>query len=137
MVGYKLSKNDWVTPLFVIFRSVREKLLVTVFLDHPVPVGTSAVGTSAYQEYQEDRDQISGATYISDVVFDIFPPWWHFVMMGICWETLTIIIIITSASHMRSNHKIFGIVHDLGQLISSVDLYLIKFSTIINTFVVH
>ena len=38
MVGYKLSKNDWVTPFFVIFRSVREKLLVTVFLDHPVPI---------------------------------------------------------------------------------------------------
>ena len=36
MVGYKLSKNDWVTPSFVIFRSVREKLLVTVFFDHPV-----------------------------------------------------------------------------------------------------
>ena len=36
MVGYKLSKNDWVTPLFVIFRSVREKLLVTVFLEHPI-----------------------------------------------------------------------------------------------------
>ena len=36
MVGYKLLKNDWVTPFFVIFRSVREKLLVTVFLDHPV-----------------------------------------------------------------------------------------------------
>ena len=36
MVGYKLPKNDWVTPFFVIFRSVREKLLVTVFLDHPV-----------------------------------------------------------------------------------------------------
>ena len=36
MVGYKLSKNDWVTPFFVIFRSVREKLLVTVFFDHPV-----------------------------------------------------------------------------------------------------
>ena len=36
MVGYKLSKNDWVTPFFVIFRSVREKLLVTVFFEHPV-----------------------------------------------------------------------------------------------------
>ena len=36
MVGYKLSKNNWVTPSFVIFRSVREKLLVTVFFDHPV-----------------------------------------------------------------------------------------------------
>ena len=36
MVGYKLSKNDWVTPFFVIFRSVREKFLVTVSFDHPV-----------------------------------------------------------------------------------------------------
>ena len=36
MVGYKLSKNDWVTPFFVIFRSFREKLLVTVSFDHPV-----------------------------------------------------------------------------------------------------
>ena len=36
MVRYKLSKNDWVTPFFVIFRSVREKLLVTVSFDHPV-----------------------------------------------------------------------------------------------------
>ena len=36
MVGYKLSKNDWVTQFFVIFRSVREKLLVTVFFEHPV-----------------------------------------------------------------------------------------------------
>ena len=26
------------------------------------------VDTSGYQEYQEDQDQISGATYISDVV---------------------------------------------------------------------
>ena len=39
MVGYKLSKNDWVTPFFVIFRSVREILLVTVFFDHPVARG--------------------------------------------------------------------------------------------------
>ena len=31
-------------------------------------VGTSAVGTSGYQEYQEDQDQISGATYISDAI---------------------------------------------------------------------
>ena len=36
MVGYKFSKNDWVTPFLVIFRSVREILLVTVFLEHPV-----------------------------------------------------------------------------------------------------
>ena len=41
MVGYKLSKNDWVTPFFVIFRSVREKLLVTVSFDHPVSLTDS------------------------------------------------------------------------------------------------
>ena len=34
--AYKLSKNDWVMPFFVIFRFAREKLLVTVSLDHPV-----------------------------------------------------------------------------------------------------
>ena len=34
MVAYKLSKNGWVMPFFVIFRLVREKLLVTVALDH-------------------------------------------------------------------------------------------------------
>ena len=39
-----------------------------------VPVGTNAVGTSGYQEYQEDQDQISGATYISDVVFGLWDP---------------------------------------------------------------
>ena len=38
MVAYKLSKNGWVMPFFVIFRLVREKLLVTVALDHPVVV---------------------------------------------------------------------------------------------------
>ena len=48
MVGYKLSKNDWVTPFFVIFRSVREKLLVTVFLDHPVPTFCIANLTPAF-----------------------------------------------------------------------------------------
>ena len=36
MVAYKLSKNGWVMPFFVIFRLAREKLLVTVVLDHPV-----------------------------------------------------------------------------------------------------
>ena len=36
MVAYKLSKNGWVMPFFVIFRLSREKLLVTVALDHPV-----------------------------------------------------------------------------------------------------
>ena len=47
MVGYKLSKNDWVTPFFVIFRSVREILLVTVFCKHPV-VDTSPWPTSSF-----------------------------------------------------------------------------------------
>ena len=36
MVAYKLSKNGWVLPFVVIFRLAREKLLVTVTLDHPV-----------------------------------------------------------------------------------------------------
>ena len=36
MVAYKLSKNGWVMPFFVISRLAREKLLVTVALDHPV-----------------------------------------------------------------------------------------------------
>ena len=30
MAAYKLSKNDWVMPFFVIIRFTREKLLVTV-----------------------------------------------------------------------------------------------------------
>ena len=38
MVTYKLSKNGWVMPFFVIFRLAREELLVTVALDHPVVV---------------------------------------------------------------------------------------------------
>ena len=36
IIASKLSKNGWVMPFFVIFRLVREKLLVTVTLDHPV-----------------------------------------------------------------------------------------------------
>ena len=36
MAAYKLSKNDWVMPFFVIIRFTREKLLVTVSFDHPV-----------------------------------------------------------------------------------------------------
>ena len=38
---YKLLKNHWVIALFEIFESVRNKLLVTVLLDHPVLGGTS------------------------------------------------------------------------------------------------
>ena len=54
MVGYKLSKNDWVTPFFVIFRSVREKLLVTVFCEHPVAVVTVTVpSTDNYKTSKE------------------------------------------------------------------------------------
>ena len=55
MVGYKLSKNDWVTPFFVIFRSVREILLVTVFFDHPVwmSVKYSLYSHSGHIEYQQ------------------------------------------------------------------------------------
>ena len=39
-----------------------------------VPVGNNwyqwvPFGTNGYQEYREDQDQISGATYISGVVF--------------------------------------------------------------------
>ena len=36
MAVYKLSKNHWVMPFFVIFRYVRDILLVTVAFDHPV-----------------------------------------------------------------------------------------------------
>ena len=38
MAAYKLSKNGWVMPFFVIFSLAREKLLVTVAFDHPVPI---------------------------------------------------------------------------------------------------
>ena len=38
MAAYKLSKNGWVMPFFVIFSLAREKLLVTVAFDHPVYV---------------------------------------------------------------------------------------------------
>ena len=34
-----------------------------------VPVDTSGYQVPVYQVHQEDQDQISGATYISDVVF--------------------------------------------------------------------
>ena len=36
MVAYKLSKKYWVMHFFAIFRFIREQLLVTVALDHPV-----------------------------------------------------------------------------------------------------
>ena len=39
MAAYKLSKNHWVMPFFVIFRYVRDILLVTVAFDHPVALG--------------------------------------------------------------------------------------------------
>ena len=36
---YKLPKSHWVITLFEIFGSIRNKLLVTVFSDHPVVMG--------------------------------------------------------------------------------------------------
>ena len=45
MVAYKLSKNGWVMPFFVIFRLAKEKSLVTVALDHPVATSVSLVGS--------------------------------------------------------------------------------------------
>ena len=36
MAAYKLYKNHWVMPFFVIFRCVRDILRVTVAFDHPV-----------------------------------------------------------------------------------------------------
>ena len=49
MVAYKLSKNGWVMPFFVIFRLAREKLLVTVALDHPVYESGFKFQDGAYQ----------------------------------------------------------------------------------------
>ena len=51
MGAYKLSKNGWVMPFFVIFRLVREKLLVTVALDHPVPLIMLVEGLPEYFEF--------------------------------------------------------------------------------------
>ena len=61
MVGYKLSNNDWVTPFFVIFRSVREILLVTVFLEHPV----------SFQKFLKIENAQN--SFISKVKWDKFP----------------------------------------------------------------
>ena len=65
MVGYKLSNNDWVTPFFVIFRSVREILLVTVFLEHPVYIPETLYFQSTHIMYHkclevhpEDQGQV-------------------------------------------------------------------------------
>ena len=59
MVGYKLSKNDWVTPFFVIFRSVREILLVTVFFEHPVRMDFTAQVRGIGDTFMQS-DTISG-----------------------------------------------------------------------------
>ena len=56
MVGYKLSKNDWATPFFVIFRSVKEKLLVTVSFDHPVGGGIDGQGANTYLNMDQIQD---------------------------------------------------------------------------------
>ena len=57
MVGYKLSKNDWVTPLFVIFRSVREKLLVTVSFEHPYNSSRTAGARIGCQCWNETKSE--------------------------------------------------------------------------------
>ena len=63
MVGYKLSKNDWVTPLFVIFRSVREILLVTVFFEHPVFDNSRKMRRMVFQNLSQ-----SGLLLLPDLV---------------------------------------------------------------------
>ena len=59
MVAYKLSKNGWVMPFFVIFRLAREKLLVTVALDHPVSsMDSSLASTEAtFLELDESKSE--------------------------------------------------------------------------------
>ena len=54
MVAYKLSKNGWVMPFFVIFRLVREKLLVTVAFHHPVALGCPFFLLVTKEEEQQD-----------------------------------------------------------------------------------
>ena len=55
MAAYKLSKNHWVMPFFVIFRYDRDILLVTVAFDHPVltlyftPVSNYVGGLAEFQ----------------------------------------------------------------------------------------
>ena len=70
MVGYKLSKNDWVTPFFVIFRSVREILLVTVFLEHPV-VRSSA--TFTLDDLAWERSPCVLMPFLKSVLFTAVP----------------------------------------------------------------
>ena len=92
MVGYKLSKNDWVTPFFVIFRSVREKLLVTVFFDHPVfnqparPVVILLLPHfHFYLQFSQNQSE-EKASRVLGVVFSTFV---------ICWAPFFIINLIS------------------------------------------
>ena len=72
MVAYKLSKNGWVMPFFVIFRLVREKLLVTVALDHPV--GASNLDCSLPNESQDWQNY--SLVEQKGIVFDILINFW-------------------------------------------------------------
>ena len=49
MAGYKLSKNHWVKPFLVIFRFVRDILLVTVAFDHPVASSSLIAGVAGFR----------------------------------------------------------------------------------------
>ena len=66
MVGYKLSKNDWVTPFFVIFRSVREKLLVTVSFEHPVSI-RSFGASNFFQGWMPIKSLLGNITFLTKV----------------------------------------------------------------------
>ena len=66
MVGYKLSKNNWVTPSFVIFRSVREKLLVTVFPEHPVVVNCTL---SELPDIDTDRTDVHRVGWNNELTY--------------------------------------------------------------------
>ena len=52
-----------------------------------------------YQLYQKDQDQISGATYISDVVFCIANDFIHVILIHILWKPFHLEIEIGSHDH--------------------------------------
>ena len=56
MVTYKLSKKYWVMHFIAIFRPVREKLLVTVALDHPVVNNYMAKKKNNYYLFTFDQE---------------------------------------------------------------------------------
>ena len=64
MAAYKLSKNGWVMPFFVIF-SLREKLLVTVAFDHPVSLSLPNVTVSLFVSKQKKKKDGDTVLYLS------------------------------------------------------------------------